>query len=262
MGLTGAKIATLNPPSPITITSAGNDSGITFAIVGTVASGGNPGVGVLTETVTGSNTSIVASKNSYTTIISVTPSGNTASTVTVGAMGFATVSVARRIIFTSGGNDQGITFTISGTDWAGTSISEAVTGSNGGVASTILDYKTVTSVQTSGATASTITVGTNGIAGSPWLNLDTWGMGTASIQAVVTGTANYTIQVSNDDPDSYGNPVARSSVTWDSDFAGIQNAAASTMGLFSQVPAWVRILLNSGTGSVALTVIQHLDVTL
>ena len=127
-GVTGATIAMLSGNAgPIYITSAGNDSTTTFAIVGTAfAPGGTPIV--IKETVNGTNASVVASVNSYASIISVTPSANTASTVTVGAMGFATLDTARRLLFTSGGTDTGITITVSGTDWAGTPISETLTG--------------------------------------------------------------------------------------------------------------------------------------
>lgn len=257
-GVTGATIAMLaGSGSPIYITSAGNDSSITFAIVGTAAGPSSPPV-VLTETVTGTNASVVASANAYQSIISVTPSGNTASTVTVGSMGFATLDVARQVLFTSGGNDSGITITISGTDWAGDVISETVTGGNT-TATTVLNYLTITSVKVSGATASTITVGTNGVAASPWINFDTWAMGTINGQAVVSGTVNYTIQTSNDDPNSYGNPIAASSMAWDSNAAGVTGATASTSFGFAASPLWMRILLNSGSGSVRLTAIQNLS---
>ena len=243
MGVTGATIAALPTAQPIYITSAGNDSGITFAVVGLGANG------TLTETIHGTNASVVASTNSYSAILSITSSGNTASTVTVGAMGFATLDMARNIIFTSGGNDTGITITISGTNWAGTPISETVTGASGAAASTVLDYLIVTQVKVSGATATTIEVGTNGVAGSAWVNLDPWAQGAVSGQCVVSGTANYTVQVSNDDPNSYANPVSPSAVTWDSNFAGTTAATASAQFGLAQAPLWMRVLLNSETGS-------------
>lgn len=237
--------------SPIYITSAGNDSAITFKIIGTAVGRASPPI-VISETVTGANASVVASANAYKTIISITPSGNTASTVTVGAMGFATLDAARNVIFTSSGTDTGITITISGTDWAGTAISETVTGgSSGVVASTVLDYLTVTSVQVSGATAGTISVGTNGVCGSPWINLDPWAQGTLSFQCVATGTVNYTVDTSNDDPNSYANPVARSAVTWDTAYAGAATQTGSKLLGIGQAPLWIRVVLNSETGTTA-----------
>jgi len=243
--------------SPIYITSAGDDHTYTFAVVGTgIAVDGT--LGVITETITGTNASICASANAYKTIISITPSHATASTVTVGWMGYAKLDTPRQILITDGASDTGITFTFTGTDWAGNPITEVITG--GAVTCvTTLSYLTVTSIKASGATASTVTVGTNGVAYSPWINFDTWSGGTAACQAVVSGTANYTIQVSNDDPNSVGNPVAYNAMTWDSNYAGVVSSAASNIFQISQVPQWMRILMNSNTnpGAVTLTAIQQ-----
>ena len=253
VGVTGATIAMLPSVQPIYLTSAGNDSSITFAVVGMDVNNG-----ALTETLTGTNAGVVASVNSYKAILSITPSGNTASTVTVGAMGFATLDTARNIIFTSGGNDTGVTITISGTNWAGTPISETVTGASGAAASTVLDYLTVTQVKVSAATATTITVGTNGVAGSQWINLDPWADGKVSGQCVVSGTVNYTVQTTNDDPNSYANPVSPSAVIWDSSFAGIPAGTGSVQFGLAEAPLWMRVLLNSetGTGSVRMSIAQ------
>ena len=101
------------------ITSGGNDSGITFTIVGV-----NPQGNTTSEVVTGSNTSIVSSVKSYQALFSITASGATASTVTVGTYLPVTLDTARRVLITSGGNDAGITWTITGTDQGGNPISE------------------------------------------------------------------------------------------------------------------------------------------
>jgi len=259
MPVTGATIAMLTGNSgPIYITSAGNDAAITWAIVGTAFSPGGTPI-VIKETINGTNASVSASKNSYASIISITPSGNTASTVTVGAMGFATLDAARQLLFTSGGTDTGITITVLGTDWAGTPISETLTGgSSGSPVATVLDYLTVTSVTVSAATASTISIGTNGVCGSPWINLDSWAQGGVTIQCVASGTVNYTFQVTNDDPDNYGNPIARSLVTWDASTTGLISQTGSNTTSLNAATRWIRVLLNSQTnpGYVRLTVVQ------
>lgn len=248
--------------SPVLITSAGNDSGITFKIVGLSI---HVNTVVKTETVTGANTSVVSSANEYDVVLSITPSGNTASAVTVGTTQLAILDTARRVIFTSSGTDSGITLTITGRDWAGARISETVTGGVSGTpASTVLDYLAVTQVKVSGATAGTISVGTNGVAGSPWVNFDTWAMGTVSGQCVVNGTVNYTVQVTDDDPNSYGNPIAANVVTWNSNAVGIVNQTTSQSFGLAQAPLWARVLLNSNGGTTAyvrMTLIQHLAAT-
>ena len=244
----------------IYITSAGNDSGITFAIVGL-----DRNFCGVSETIQGANASTSASSKRYAIITSITPSGNTASTVTAGINGIATLDIARRVIFTSGGNDSGITITISGTDWAGTRISETVTGGNVAAVSTVNDYLTIAQVKTSGATAGTMTVGTNGVAGSPWVPLDSWAGGTMMVQCVVSGTVNYTVQLTNDDPDAYANSVGRSAVAWDTSAVGANLINATSSQMWSGVPVgWARVVLNSQTnpGYVRMTFIQHLSAAL
>ncbi len=114
--------------------------------------------GPLASTTNGAGTYVVSVSQ---TVSSTTIYGNTV----------VTLDTPRRVIITSAGNDSGITFTLTGTDWANTPISEVVTGSNAGVASSVFDYQTLTSIVASGATASTITVGTNGVAAPPGLGL-------------------------------------------------------------------------------------------
>jgi hypothetical protein len=242
--------------SPLLISSAGNDSGITFTVVGFADHGQYI---TQKEVVTGANASVVSTKLGYSEVLSITPSGNTASTVTVGTTQFAILDTARRVIFTSSGTDSGLTLTIVGRDWSGNKITETVTGGVSGTpASTVLDYLAVTQVLTSGATAGTISVGTNGVAGSPWINLDPWAMGAVSGQCAASGTVNFTVQVSNDDPNSYANPVAANVVTWDSNAAGVIAATVSTAFSLSAAPLWARVLLNSetGTGFVRMTLAQ------
>ena len=72
-------VVTLDTQRRVLITSAGNDSGITFAITGTSESGN-----VITEKLTGGNVAAVGSVNDYLTVTKIVPSGNTAAAVTVG----------------------------------------------------------------------------------------------------------------------------------------------------------------------------------
>ena len=247
---------------PIYIASAGNDSGVTWTVVGIRGGRTNPG-GVFTETVRGTNAGISSTQFDYLVVFSVTPSGNTAGAVTVGTNGLALLDAARRVLITSAGNDSGITFTILGTDWAGTTISEVLTGGNVAAVQSVLGYLTVDKVIASGATASTVTVGTNGVASSQWVNLDTWAGGTVAAQCVPSGTVNYTVQLTNDDPNRIGNPVARTAVSWDSTAAGANVTNATTEQMWAGIPVgWARLLLNSNTnpGFVRMTLIQHLNV--
>ena len=66
----------------ITITSAGDDSGITFTVVGTNAVGD-----ALTEIVTGADTTVASSSGYFNTVSSITTSASTAAAVTAGVLG-------------------------------------------------------------------------------------------------------------------------------------------------------------------------------
>ena len=74
----------------ITIKSSGDDSGITFDLVGTDASGA-----VLTETVTGANSATATSTGLFKTITSITADGDPAGNVSAFIVGnFADDAVA------------------------------------------------------------------------------------------------------------------------------------------------------------------------
>lgn len=172
--------------------------------------------------------------------------------------GVATLDTPRRVRITSAGNDSGITFAIAGTNWSGAAISETLTGANASTADSVLDYATVTSIKTSGSTASTITVGTNGVAGSPWVRLDEYALPQVGIQIEVSGTVNYTVQQTFDDPNDLANPVAPAAVTWvNSGDSGVVNATAAAVSNFAYAPKWARVLLNSGSGSVTARLGQY-----
>lgn len=250
--LTGRAQLVLNP-GPVAITSAGNDSALTFTVFGVDMSGGGQ-----VEVIKGANAGVAAGVRKFLQVISVTASGATAGNVQVGAMPAVILDAPRPIILTSSGNDSALNITISGTDWAGTPISETIPGGNGAtLAVSALAYQTVTSIVLSGATAGTISAGTNGTAISQWMRLDDWALSGLAGQCVPAGTVNYTVQVSSDDPNSPSNPVAPGLCVWDSDYAGVNGAAAEAQFGIGNTPSWMRLFLNSGTGSVRLTVVQH-----
>lgn len=239
-----------NPPQPIYLTSAGNDSAITFAVVGVDINNV-----VQTETLHGTNAGVVGSTKSYARILSIKASGSTASTVSVGTMGPATLDAARQIIFTSSGVDTGITISISGTDWAGTPISETVTGASAAAVATVLGYMTVTQVTVSGAAAGTISVGTNAVAYSPWLFLDSWALGATTVQVASASSPTFAVESSNDDPNFYADPIPVAQMVWDDAYI------TTTLGAIKYVasaPVWVRLNITAPTTtSIRMTVVQQ-----
>jgi hypothetical protein len=72
-------IALLDTQRRVLITSAGNDSGITFTVYGTTQSGT-----VIQETVAGANAGSIATNQDFVTVTRISTSGATAATVQIG----------------------------------------------------------------------------------------------------------------------------------------------------------------------------------
>lgn len=255
-------------PQRVYITCAGNNSGRTFTIVGTVQSPTSFGPGaVVSETVTGANTSVVATTSLYSTIISVSISGSSTGAVTVGHSGTATLDMARRIIITSGGSDTGITFTLTGTDWTNNVITEVITGAASTAASSVQSYKTVTSILTSGASASTLIVGTNAVADSPPVYFDRLAANAqTAIQVDGSGTVNWTVRQTLNDPTIITNQLPTPTYQWtpasvkwvDHPDSALVSSAVTTgvQGNYAYTPVMAKVVLNSGTGSVTAQFVQ------
>lgn len=171
--------------------------------------------------------------------------------------GVANLGSQRRVLITSSGNDSIRTFVVTGTNWAGDIISESITGPNASSVYTDLDFKTVTKVTISGNAVGNITVGTNGIGGSPWVRFDDFAPSNISIQCNVSGTVNYTVQSTLDDPNDPFVPVAPADITWinSSDLA-VVSANSSQQSNFLFTPKYAKVLINSGTGTMTATFLQ------
>jgi len=173
---------------------------------------------------------------------------------TLVASDVATLDKPRRVLITSSGTDTSVTFTIYGTNYYGNPISEALTGgSSGNPVYSVQDYATVTRISISAASAGTVSVGTNGVASSAPIFLDHYGYAQVAIQVDVTGSANYTVQQTLDDP----NKDDLASVVWvDHGDNNLVGATSTVQGNYAFLPRCTRILLNSGSGSVKMTIIQ------
>ena len=189
--------------------------------------------------------------------LSQTPSGAGALTLNGSLVsgGVATLDTPRRILITTA--DTTHTFVVSGTNASGLPISETV-GPITASAYTAQDFATVTSVVINAAATAAVTVGTNGIASTPWIRTDEWSDAPMSLQCNVSGVVNYTVQATNDDPNDPTNPVLPASVTWiNSNDPNVVGATASALSNYQFSPRYVRVLLNSGSGSVTMTVTQY-----
>lgn len=183
----------------------------------------------------------------------------------------ATFDVARRVGITSAGNDSTVVFTVTGTNRWGATISDTATGANGAtVASTALDFKTVTRVRTSAATANAIIVGTTATGSTEWQNLDTMRpMFAASVAvSIASGSCTYTVEHTYDDPNAVGTtlvaPPENYSIEAQSNKPPLAWANTTLNGLSvageAQYANWpvfaIRLTITAGTGKAVMQAIQ------
>ena len=81
---------------------------------------------------------------------------------TKASSGTVTNTVAEKVSITSAGNDSGMKFTVTGTNAAGESVTEEVTGANAGSATSTTEFLTVTSIKAEGDPAGTVAVAGEG----------------------------------------------------------------------------------------------------
>ena len=162
--------------------------------------------------------------------------------------GVATLDTQRQILFTTTADETAKTITLVGTNLAGAAIGEIITLVNNSTVASVLDYKTLISGSTSAALTGNLSIGTNGLAGSPWVALDPWAVPPVGVQVDVSGTVNYTVQITYDDPNSPTNSVAPQNVAWASSAdTNLVAQTATKIGSLANTPAFARLLLNSQT---------------
>ena len=97
----------------------------------------------------------------------------------------------------------------------------------------------------------TLTDASGGVKTSNPIIMDYHGQPEVSLQVVVTGTADYTVQQTLDNPNNGGTP------TWfDHPDTNLVAQTVNRQGNYAYIPTSIRLQLNSGTGSATLTVVQ------
>ncbi len=177
--------------------------------------------------------------------------------------GVATLDTQRRISILSSGNDSGLTWTLYGANDAGAAITEAVAGGNAVAVVTQQDFKTITRIAGSGATAGTIQVGTNATGSTPWqvpnAHITPFELEIATV--LLSGTATWTIEYTLDDVKmpipiyqtgySQAIPIPNA-IGWPGLVGLIGNAQGE---INSPIAGW-RATITAGTGTVKTTGIQ------
>jgi len=199
----------------------------------------------------------LAASNAALLAASQTPTSGTPLTLTG-----SQPDVARRILLTYGNEGAPRTLVLKGTNHTGNPISEtlAVPSGAGGTVASLQDFLTVTSaLPLGGGWTAAVTLGTNGVASSPWKMLDNLVTPVnLAIGVVISGTVNFTVEYTYDDPNgltyNFNQPVLVIPTPWS--ISALASKAANTDGtLLQPAKAW-RLTVNSGNGSATATGIQ------
>lgn len=249
--LTATQIS-LNPPQNVYLTTADDETAVIFTVVGF-----DRNYASLVEQVAGVDTSVASTVNKFAIVTQVSANAATTGNVSVGAYGAAVLSPAGRVTITPVGDESTNSFTITGTNWNGDTISEVLAGQNAAASTSVLDYKTVTSVVPENATAAAVEVGTAQSGGSRWMRLDSWANAQVGVQVNVSGTIDYSVEQTFDDPNSPTTPVAAADVTWLAGPTEITTESTAKISAFAYAPSFLRIVSNSGSGTATLTAVQY-----
>lgn len=143
-------------PSTITLTSAGNISGVNFTLYGTDSTGA-----AITEVLAGPNNNTVYSTKSYASITAIYANGAVGTNTSAGISSSVYMPVQpTKITITSAANTSAIAFTIRGIAQDGTGLTESLTGPAAGATVTSANtYKAVTYISPA-SSAATTSVGT------------------------------------------------------------------------------------------------------
>lgn len=100
-----------------------------------------------------------ADADGISTAATLAGAGNLTINGALASGGSVTFDEPRNVTITSVGDDQGVTFTVTGTDETGAAQTEAITGANADVATGTSYFATVTQIAADGATAGNVTAG-------------------------------------------------------------------------------------------------------
>ena len=179
--------------------------------------------------------------------------------------GVATFIYPTQVTLTSGDDLSTVTFTVYGlvlnADGTQTANSETITGLNNDTATTTLTFVNVTLI-----TVATLTVFTTeavevgsaavGIGDGPWWPLDIYvpnQVTTISCNILASGSANYTVQYTNEDP--FNTSITQLAVAHPA--AALAGASTSQTASTTVLMRAVRVNVASGEGQLRVTVVQQ-----
>jgi len=197
-----------------------------------------------------------ASANNICTAQALGAAGDLTINGSLAASGVATLDTPRRVILTAATSDNsGVTFTVYGTNAIGAAIQASHIGPASGSANVDfgISFATVTRIASSAATVGNVTVGTNTVAESVPIYLNHYANSQTSIQVNVSGTVNYTVMQTLENPNTLG----IQNVTWvNHSDTNVVAATTTQQSNYNYLPLCAKIVINSGDGTVKMTMIQ------
>ena len=152
------------------------------------------------------------------------------------------------------GADAGRTFTVTGTRPGGASQTEAIAGSNGGQTLSAKYWESVTQIAVDAATAGAVIVGTRQTGATDWIPLDIYTPNQdTAIQVNVTGTINYSVVYTIEDP--FDTSITQVAIAHP--VAGLTTGSTDVSGQATVIMRAVRLLINSGSGTAYVTIVQQ-----
>lgn len=194
-------------------------------------------------------------------VVSVTPSSGLSLT-----LAHTTVATARRVLATVGSEASGRTIRLTGLNADGNPIRETLTipASTAGTYQSLQDFLSLSEALTAGgAWTAAMTLGTSGVASTPWklVNAQHQSLEAISWFGEVTGTVDWGIQYGYSSPNDNQNQMGGALGNYPTPVTPLDlpqltgktgNADASLDNPFQ---CW-RGIINSGTGSVKITCIE------
>lgn len=155
--------------------------------------------------------------------------------------------IARVVSIYSTGNLSGLTFTVTGTNLRGATITEDITGPNNTTVEGSTEFHSITGVSADGAVGTAAEVGTGSTGSTNWYRTDDFAdIANISIGLAITSTASVTVQNTFDDAN-----VAAPTTTYNHPTLAAVTASAESNYAFP--PGWVRAIMNSSSGNGAFT---------
>lgn len=168
----------------------------------------------------------------------------------------STITPPRYVTITSAGNDSGRTFTIVGVGPNGENQTENLTGANVATATSTKTFAFVESIFVDAATAGAVEAGVTQSGYSQWIPMDIYTRNQViTASATVSGTINYSLEYTNEDP--FDHSFTHQAVAFPATGSAFTNASTSQTHSTATLMRALRYIVNSGNGSIRLTITQQ-----